>query len=111
MSRNIYDVAKENLKNKKRLMITMIVGVLLFCLLFSYWLANGQSLVWPWLFIVPIVLLTFFLINHFDGKIVKKDPILEEMEKLNRNPNVGSEKMDSLDLKEIIPKYRDDELV
>ena len=83
MDEELYEIAKENLKNKRRAGWVSVIGVAVFFIFFSYWLNIDMAMNWLWLIMVPVLVLRLGLAFYSGQKVVgRKDPVLEEMKRL-----------------------------
>lgn len=114
MNDDLYEIAKQNLKYKQRTRIFAAIGVTLFILWFSFWLTVDPSINWAWFIFGPAILLFFFLSYKNGKKVVgKRDPVLQEMNRLKQNEGevLDLNERDSLELIEREKKYREDDFV
>ena len=109
MDQDLYQIAKHNLKIRKKATWVAAIGVSIFTGLLIY-SAIGEQ-VWPAFIMVPLVVFLLWYVIHLERKIIgKKNAVEREMDKL-KEAGVTNDDLKSLELKQIVKEYRDDELV
>ncbi len=108
----LYKIARQNLKNKKKVVWISALGVTFFLIFFSFWLSVDMEPGWILIFMFLILIMTFSLSFYYGRKIVgKRDPVLEEMKRLQETGGLDLKKREELILKELRPNYDEDDFV
>jgi chromate transport protein ChrA len=109
MDQDLYNIAKHNLKIRKKATWVAVIGMIIYCALLFYLMYFEKT--WPLFIIVPGVVFLFWYVFYQERKIIgKKGPMEREMEKL-KDAGITTDDLEPLELKQIINQYRDDELV
>ena len=114
MDEHLYEIAQQNLKNRKRSAISAVIGVVVFLSLFSYWLATDTASMWLWLLMIPVLVLTFYIPRYYESRVIGKEKnaaLEEEMKRLKKLDLEIDEDYDELELRQIRMNYRDEDLV
>lgn len=111
MDQDLYNIAKHNLKIRKKAAWVAFIGVSIFTGLLLYTALSESEQIWPVFIMVPLVVSMLWYVFHQERKIIgKKNAVEREMDKL-KEAGVTNEDIEPLKLKQIVKEFRDDELV